>query len=324
VSFIITNTMIFKKKIKAGFTLVELAIVLVIIGLVGGGVLVGKDLISAAEVRSQISQIIKYNTTVNTFKLKYNYLPGDIPASEALANGFATRIGTAGRGDGDGQLQAYPTLPSGMHYNGGENLLFWEDLSSSGLVDGSFNTFVDGTTLAGIASSNLYKYFPAAKIGNGNYVVAWGGNYTGAGGISNLAANNYFAVLIPDGMKAGWWANPSSFTGMTVAQSYNIDLKIDDGLPQTGSVITIYPNSCSNGNYVYWAAGAHTDYTTCSNLVLSSGVNRTQIFPYTVAVTASPTTCFDNNGSVSGTAQTYSMSQNGGSGINCALSFKFQ
>ena len=60
-----------------GFTLIELSIVLVIIGLIVGGVLVGQDLIKAAEIRATVSQVEGYNSAVNTFRLKYNGLPGD-------------------------------------------------------------------------------------------------------------------------------------------------------------------------------------------------------------------------------------------------------
>ena len=74
-----------------GFTLVELSIVLVIIGLIIGGVLVGRDLITAATVRAQIAQIEKYQTAVNTFRGKYGYLPGDIP------DPAVTQFGGAGR-----------------------------------------------------------------------------------------------------------------------------------------------------------------------------------------------------------------------------------
>lgn len=55
-----------KAVLSAGFTLVELSIVLVIIGLVVDGVLVGQDLFCAAAVRATISQIEKYNTAANT------------------------------------------------------------------------------------------------------------------------------------------------------------------------------------------------------------------------------------------------------------------
>src|SRR5580692_12405602 len=76
---------------ETAFTLIEMSIVLVIIGLIVGGVLVGQDLIRAAGVRAQISQIEKYNTAVNTFYGKYGYLPGDIPAEPAAQFGFAPR-----------------------------------------------------------------------------------------------------------------------------------------------------------------------------------------------------------------------------------------
>jgi len=66
------------------FTLIEMSIVLVIIGLIVGAVLVGQDLIRAAEVRATIAQIEKYNTVVNTFRGKYGGLPGDLNASLAL------------------------------------------------------------------------------------------------------------------------------------------------------------------------------------------------------------------------------------------------
>ena len=84
-------------------------------------------------------------------------------------------------------------------------------------------------------------------------------------------------------------------------QAYNIDQKMDDGLPQTGKVTATYANF-NNG---WWAAGG--------------GV---QGAADTSATSPSATTCFDN-GSVAGTQQ-YSMSQNKGTGVNCALSFKFQ
>ena len=80
-----------KSPLKVGFTLIELSIVLVIIGLIIGGVLVGRDLISAAGVRAQISQIEKYQSAVNTFRGKYGYLPGDISDPTAQQYGFAAR-----------------------------------------------------------------------------------------------------------------------------------------------------------------------------------------------------------------------------------------
>ena len=57
-----------KKQKQAGFTLVELAIVLVIIGLIVGGVLVGQDLIKAATLRSATAQLDKIDAAANNLK----------------------------------------------------------------------------------------------------------------------------------------------------------------------------------------------------------------------------------------------------------------
>ena len=53
---------------RSAFTLVELAIVLVIIGLIVGGVLVGQDLIKAAQIRSVVTDIERYNAAATTFR----------------------------------------------------------------------------------------------------------------------------------------------------------------------------------------------------------------------------------------------------------------
>lgn len=91
--------------------------------------------------------------------------------------------------------------------------------------------------------------------------------------------------------------------GLSVVQAYSIDSKIDDGLPQTGKVTaesldsyTIVYSSGDIGSNTYGASG-------------------------TVATASSSTTCFDN-GNVGGTTQQYSMSVNGGNGINCGIMIK--
>src|SRR6266852_226786 len=66
------------RRAERGFTLIELSIVLVIIGLIVGGILVGQDLIKAAQLRATITQLERYDATVNTFRTKFNGLPGDL------------------------------------------------------------------------------------------------------------------------------------------------------------------------------------------------------------------------------------------------------
>src|ERR1039458_9134105 len=94
-----------KSALTAGFTLIELSVVLVIIGLIVGSVLVGQSLISAAGVRATIAQIEKYNTAANTFREKYGYLPGDIKDPDASSFGLAARGQYAGEGDDNGVIE---------------------------------------------------------------------------------------------------------------------------------------------------------------------------------------------------------------------------
>jgi prepilin-type N-terminal cleavage/methylation domain-containing protein len=61
-----------------GFTLVELSIVIVIIGLIVAGVTAGQSLVAAAKIQSQITELKKYEVAYNIFKLEYNAVPGDM------------------------------------------------------------------------------------------------------------------------------------------------------------------------------------------------------------------------------------------------------
>jgi len=298
-----------RRAAKRGFTLIELSIVLIIIGLVIGGVLVGQDLITAATVRAQISQIEKYQTAVNTFRSKYGYLPGDIPNPAATQYGFAARGQYAGEGDGNGIIEGIlndaPNWDDGVVQGGGETGLFWQDLSTAKLIGGNFNgpTYMPMST--SVSGSALDSYLPAAKVGAGNYLYVYSSMPTSlpyySGGIPGI---NFFGITNVENLANSLVGIP----GLTVVQAYNIDKKIDDGLPQTGTVTTIY---------VGWAAGP--TWSIGGDVM---GAGPVGAFAGTVA-SASPTTCYDNGGNASAPMQ-YSIGQNNGTGINCGLSFKFQ
>ena len=278
-------------QLEQGFTLIELSIVLVIIGLIVGGVLVGADMISAAALRATIAQIEKYNSAVNTFRTKYNELPGDMDAASAAQFGFVARAGMRGRGDNNGLLEGYYYAGStfyGWNQNG-ENVFFWEDLSSAGLIDGQFNTATDATYSGNITSSSsppLSAFLPAAKLGGGNYFVV----YSFGSPINATTGINYFALLVPT-IAAN--SNLTATPGLSVSQAYNIDKKVDDGLPLSGKITT---------NFI--SGGATSPPIVTSPNTTTSGGNSSS--------------CYDT------TTNTYSMGQNNGANVNCALSFQMQ
>jgi prepilin-type N-terminal cleavage/methylation domain-containing protein len=302
---------------RSGFTLIEISIVLVIIGLIVGGILTGQNLIKAAELSATISQITKYNTAVNTFRLKYGNLPGDIPDPQASRFGFQARGSQPGEGDGNGILEGYSNSANfncGYWESTGETITFWVDLSTTGLIDGGFNL---GSTTANPPSTwsyttpSLSAYFPQAKLGNGNYIYVWSGGWQATGWPCGTGdGNNYFGIAAISQLTTTGQINTANLT-LTVMQAYNIDKKIDDGLPQSGRVMAVFAswNNPFPGG-IAWAAGGGNNGASNTNA------------PTTAATPYASTNCYDNN-NVAGAQQTYSLSQNANQ-QNCALSFRFQ
>jgi prepilin-type N-terminal cleavage/methylation domain-containing protein len=286
---------------RRGFTLIELSIVLVIIGLIVGGVLAGQNLINAAAVRSQITQIETYNTAANAFRDKYGCLPGDITPAMGVSFNLMTgngipRPGGAGNGDCNGIVQGFSPGLSAMSDPSeyGEPFMFWEDLASAQMINAGFSTYRPNTSPGigqGNASTDLY--LPAAKIGNGNYVIVTSGGL-GANSYYGTPGNgrNYFNILVPVLINGGGSCQPCN-AGLTVKQAYDIDQKIDDGLPNAGRVQAMFLGSTFSGSsvVVQWATNASSP---------------------------SSTTCFDT------TSNQYSVAQSNGSGVNCGLSSQMQ
>jgi prepilin-type N-terminal cleavage/methylation domain-containing protein len=149
-----------------GFTLIELSIVLVIIGLIIGGIMVGRDLIRAAQLKRTIREVEMLNTAVNTFQVKYNCLPGDCVnatqfwgAAPTCPPTLWTQNNTTSpatcNGDGDGQIE------------NSEPFAFFAQLSNAGLINqliSTGNCCGVFTALPGLAVTA----YPSAVYGNSN------------------------------------------------------------------------------------------------------------------------------------------------------------
>ncbi|MBY0406741.1 MAG: prepilin-type N-terminal cleavage/methylation domain-containing protein [Rickettsiales bacterium] len=259
------------KKTEQGFTLIELSIVLVIIGLIVGGVLVGQDLIKASEIRATVGQVEKYNSAVNTFRTKYNGLPGDLPQTTAGAFGlFAMTATGVAFGDGNGLVEGGAT---GAVVPVGETIVFWRHMSDANLVDGQLGTTGNSlVTAAGGttgAVTTINQSLPDSRTSPTNSFAVYAN--------SGL---NYYQLMPLTGITAG--AYTAGTTGMTPIQSFNMDTKLDDGLPVTGIVqakgIGVTPNavpSFNNGTLANRCINgtSATDTTATYNRVEASGGN---------------------------------------------------
>lgn len=205
-------------KRQTGFTLVEIAIVLVIVGLILGGVLKGQEMIANAKVRNVIDQSTGIQTAVFAFQDRYRGLPGDY--SQATTN----IPGVAGDGNGNGFITT-----------NAERGLFWQHLSTAGFITGNYN----GAAAANNLTCNSVTC--ASNAFNGAMMFSWGAM---ASGETSNAHELRIGRSIPVDIVA------------------EIDRKIDDGAPDTGSFQLddqANAGTCKSSATVYDIAGAQQD-----------------------------------------------------------------
>jgi prepilin-type N-terminal cleavage/methylation domain-containing protein len=260
----------------AGFTLVELSIVLVIVGLLAGGILVGRDMIHAAVVRAQVSQIERYNQAVLTFRLKFDALPGDLtdPAKFGLTASAALATGLSGFGNGNGVIDSDKMYTQPYYYCGYtghdpairnqicEEPFFWLSLQDAGLLDQALPACDVGSL-----TMNAGGYFlngcglPRARIaGGGQSGYLYNNTFSQSGplvSITNFGGVHYFRLVRMPRANA----TPCRTTGagtegtwcetLAPADAQAIDAKTDDGMPLSGRTLASQGYSWNDLNIPY-------------------------------------------------------------------------
>lgn len=240
-----------------GFTLLEVAIVLAIIGLITGGVLIGTNLIRAAELRQIRGGSEMYIVAARQFSGQYNALPGDMDNATSIwgakAGGTAdglvaacytyfdtSQTPTSATCNGNGNNRIQHNAASGNDFF--ELWQTWQHLSNAGMIDGIYTGQGKGNTGFDNRVAVPGLNAPEGSVAGGVFTLRWWGT---AVSVAQLFDGEYGNTLMIGR------TSDADDPFLSAADMATIDDKSDDGKPGTGT-IRAYKNSyrpnCATSN----------------------------------------------------------------------------
>ena len=186
-------------KKQRGFTLVEIAIVLVIIGLLLGGILKGQEMITQAKIKNVIADMSGVSAAMYGYQDRYRALPGDDKGAVGRWSSAAVTGGTPGNGVIEG-VYVSATLTH-------ESMMFWDHLRRAGFVGGS-------------GAENPFN----AVSGKMGVQTGDGSDATPGGVLGTAVSTNLFSALI------------LCSANLPDKIAISVDAQMDDGVGNAGSV----------------------------------------------------------------------------------------
>ena len=200
------------KKQQSGFTLVEIAIVLVIIGLLLGGVLKGQELINNAKVKNLANDFRSVSTFVYAYQDRFRALPGDDLAANTHVNGGVIATGPAGSVRGNARIEGAWNSATATD----ESFLFWQHVRLANLATGPTNT---------AAADFLPRNSEGGRLG-----------------VTSNAILTNAPPLVGGAYAASFYVCSDGIQGRFARQ---LDVTLDDGNTQTGA-LRVIPNGNAN------------------------------------------------------------------------------
>lgn len=228
-----------------GFSLVELAVVITIIGVIIGGILVGRDMIRSSEIRAAIDESQHYTQALNNFRDKYGELPGDFsaatshwPAAHADLNTCKVTVTDDLRtcnGDGDGWITEQPDNKT--YY---EQFRAWQHLKLAGMI---VQRVTPITGANGTQDRRVGYNIPTSKLNGAGWglmglPIEWVTvTYTS---FITHNANDVppgHVLILGGNALSGHEDLPFQQNVFSGREAQKLDTKIDDGNAQTGRVV---------------------------------------------------------------------------------------
>ena len=216
---------------KKGFSLVELSVVLIIIGLLVAGVSVGSKLIEQSRIMRYVYAINSLDSSINGFYLKYTGLPGDL----SNANDFG--LGNNGNGDNviGSKLDELGNVIAGTGYEYLEPMRnMFTHLEATGLYK---KVNLGGFVNIGIDYRNILYLWKSV------YIVDQNGNYYWS--LLGMLKSSQIQIIPIAGNATFWLTNTQEGFAIFSKILYGIDQKLDDGNAVQGK-ITISEKFFSN------------------------------------------------------------------------------
>ena len=215
---------------QSGFTLVEMAIVLVIIGLLLGGVLKGQELIENARVKDVANMMNGITAAYNSYIDRYGRLPGDDGPLTGTGN-IRARGGSWGvvtdAGDYDGVVEI--NMGDTFSTASGENIAFWQHLRAAGFIKGN----------------------PADTGANALPKSPWGGLVGVTNSNAQGRSQNTLLVCMQN---------------VPGKAALALDRQLDDAAPHTGSVRATQGSNANPTSGVIYSYVESQTYTICKDI----------------------------------------------------------
>lgn len=240
---------------RLGFTLVEISIVLVIVGLLIGGIIAGQSLIHNSKLKQVPNQYHRYAAAIMQFADRYSALPGDAANATTLWGEVSSdpecltpAVGTSGNDvgtgsdkqtcNGNGNDIIGHISQTDLHH---EMFRAWQHLANAQIIEGTYSGYRGS---AGTKEHIPTENCPAGPFTDSCWVIMYLPDTTGSGTTTYDWFNRAYGNLLLFGRSRP--GNLADGPILTPSEAWNIDQKMDDGNPAFGTITAVLNDTAGN------------------------------------------------------------------------------